>query len=79
MTLQEINTQLQNAENHNTKLAEGRRIYSERLKREFGVKTTEELKEQLASVESQLAAKNKEYEDSLNEAEKLLREAGVQC
>ncbi len=79
MTLTQIDAKLKDAENHNTQLTARKAMYAERIQKEFGVKTSEELKALLAQVEEQLAAKNKEYETALAEAEDLLRKAGVAC
>jgi hypothetical protein len=54
-------------------------VWAEGVKKEFGVETSAELKAMLADVEGQLAAKNKEYEAAVAEAERLLKAAGVTC
>ena len=79
MTLAQIDAKLKEAEQYNTQLAARKAMYAERIHKEFGVATSEELKELLAQVEEQLAQKTKEYEAALEEAEALLKKAGVTC
>ena len=79
MTLAQIDAKLKEAEQYNTQLAARKAMYAERIQKEFGVATSEELKKLLAQVEEQLAQKNKEYETALAEAEALLKKAGVTC
>lgn len=79
MKLQEIEAKLKECEEHNTKLAERQSVYQESLEREFGVKTTDQLKQLLATTEAELEEKNAEYEKLVATAEQLLKEAGVEC
>lgn len=79
MTLAQIDAKLKECEQHNTQLAARKAMYAERLKKEFGVETTEELRKLLEQAEEQLAAKEREYQAALAEAEELLRKAGVVC
>lgn len=77
MTLVQIDAKLKECEQYNTQLAARKAMYAERLKKEFGVTTSAELKTLLAEVESQLAVKEREYNEALTKAEELLRKAGV--
>ena len=78
MTLAQIDAKLKEVETHNATLTTRKQVWAEGIKKEFGVETSAELKTMLADVESQLADKNKEADAALAEAERLLREAGVQ-
>ncbi len=78
MTLGQIDAKLKEVETHNATLTTRKQMWAEGVKKEFGVETSAELKTMLADVEGQLAAKNKEYEDAVAEAERLLKTAGVQ-
>ena len=77
MTLAQIDAKLREIETHNATLTTRKQVWAEGIKKEFGVETSAELKTMLAEVEWQLAAKNKEYEAALAEAEELLKKAGV--
>ena len=79
MTLGQIDAKLKEVETHNATLTTRKQVWAEGVKKEFGVETSAELKTMLAEVEGQLAAKNKEYEASVAEAERLLKAAGVTC
>ena len=79
MTLDQIDAMLKECENHNTQLTTRRAMYAERLQKEFGVATVDELKILLEQVEAQLKQKQAEYDAALAEAENLLRKAGVAC
>ena len=79
MTLEQIDAKLKECENHNTQLTTRRAMYAERLQKEFGVATVDELKTLLEQVEVQLKQKQGEYDAALAEAENLLRKAGVSC
>ena len=79
MTLEQIDAKLKECENHNTQLTTRRAMYAERLQKEFGVATVDELKTLLEQVEVQLKQKQGEYDAALAEAENLLRKAGVAC
>lgn len=79
MTLDQIDTKLREAESHNTKLTERKQMYAERLKKEFGVESVDELRTMLANTEKQLGEKNSEYENLLAQAEAMLKAAGVTC
>ena len=79
MTLAQIDAKLKEAEQYNTQLAARKAMYAERLQKEFGVSSVDELKAMLAEVEAQLKQKNAEYEAALAEAETLLKKAGVPC
>lgn len=79
MTLQEIDSKIKECETYNATLTTRKQVWAEGVKKEFGVETSAELKTMLADVEGQLAAKNKEYDAALAEAEELLKAAGVQC
>lgn len=78
MTLGEIDAQLKEVETYNATLTTRKQVWAEGVKREFGVETSAELRAMLADVEGQLAAKNKEYDAAVAEAERLLKAAGVQ-
>ena len=79
MTLEQIDAKLKEAETFNTQLAERKRVYAERIKKDFGANSTEELKAMLAQVEEQLKEKNAEYTAALAEAETLLNQSGATC
>lgn len=79
MTLQQIDQKIKECETYNATLTTRKQVWAEGIKKEFGVETAEELKTMLAEVEGQLAAKNKEYEAAVAEAEELLKKAGVTC
>ena len=79
MTLEQIDAKLKEADQHNAQLATRKQVWAEGVQKEFGVTTSAELKTMLADVESQLAAKNAEYDKACAEAEELLRKAGVAC
>lgn len=79
MTLEQIEAKLKEAERHNTQLATRKAMYVERLQKEFGVTTVEELKKMLKENEDALAAKTKEYQEVLATAETMLKEAGIEC
>ena len=79
MTLQQIDAKLKEVETFNANLTTRKEVWKEGVKKEFGVETSAELRGMLTDVEGQLAAKNKEYEEKVGEAERLLKAAGVQC
>ena len=79
MTLGQFDAKLKEVETHNATLTTRKQVWAEGVKKEFGVETSAELKTMLADVEGQLAAKNKEYEEKVGEAERLLKAAGVTC
>jgi hypothetical protein len=78
-TLAQIDAKLKECDNHNTQLAARKAMYAERIKKEFGADSVDDLKTMLTQVEAQLDDKNKEYAGALAEAETLLRKAGVAC
>ena len=75
MTLAQIDARLKEAEQHNTQLAARKAMYAERLQKEFGVSSADELKAMLAQAEEQLKQKEAAYEVALAEAERLLNVA----
>ena len=79
MTLAQIDAQLNEVETHNATLTTRKQVWAEGVKKECGVETSAELKAMLAEVGGQLAAKNKEYDAAVAEAERLLKAAGVTC
>ena len=79
MTLEQIDARLKTAEQHNAQLATRKAIYAERIKKEFGADSVDDLKKLLEDAEKQLAKKNREYEDALAAAEAELRKAGITC
>ena len=79
MTLGQIDAKLKEVETHNATLTTRKQVWAEGVKKEFGVETSSELKAMLADVEGQLVEKNKEYDASVAEAERLLKAAGVVC
>ena len=79
MTLQQIDQKLKEIDTYNATLTTRKQVWAEGVKKEFGVETSAELKAMLADVEGQLAAKNKEYDAAVAEAERLLKAAGVTC
>ena len=79
LTLQQIDQKVKEIETANATLTTRKQVWAEGVKKEFGVETSAELKTMLADVEGQLAAKNKEYDAAVAEAEALLRKVGVTC
>ncbi len=79
MNLEQIEAKLKECEQHNTKLAERREVYAERLHKTFGVKTSDELKVMLADAEKELSKKNAEYDAAMDKLAALMKEAGLSC
>ena len=79
LTLQQIDQKVKEIETANATLTTRKQVWSEGVKKEFGVETSAELKTMLTDVEGQLAEKNKEYDAAVAEAERLLKAAGVTC
>lgn len=79
MTLEQINAKLKEAEEHNTRLAERKRVYAERIKAEFGADSTDALRAMREQVAAELSRKEAEFEAARAEAERLLRQGGAPC
>lgn len=79
MTLEQIDAKLKECDNYNTQLAARKAMFAERIKKEFGANSTDELKALLAQLDAQLDDKNTEYTAAVTEAETLLKAAGVTC
>lgn len=79
MTLEQIDAKLKEAETFNTQLAARKQMYADRIKKDFGADSTEDLKAMLVQVEAQLAEKTAEYTAALVEAETLLKQSGFPC
>lgn len=79
MTLQQIETKLKEAENHNTQLTARRAMYAERIQKEFGASSVAELEKMMADVDERLGQKNAEYQAALAEAETQMKKAGIAC